>query len=212
MYTPSPPEHTQVDLIDNGGEVPVTNANRHEYVKLYTQHLLDRSIHRQFTAFKRGFLKMCESPALALFRPEELELLVCGSQRLDFFELQSGTQYLGGYNRSHEAVGWFWEVVHDMPTEQKKRLLFFVTGSDRVPIKGLANLSPPFTIARNGPGSHRLPTAHTCFNHLMLPQYKVRVGGACLRALRARSVDSRDAAWQRVQPSADTCTQRRARP
>lgn len=163
----------QVDLIEHGGEVQVTNANRHEYVKLYTQHLLERSIHRQFMAFKRGFLKMCESPALALFRPEELELLVCGSQRLDFYELQQGTQYHGGYHRSHETIRWFWQVVAEMPIEQQKRLLFFVTGSDRVPIKGLANLSPPFTIARNGPSSHRLPTAHTCFNHLMLPQYKV---------------------------------------
>lgn len=58
----------QVDLVDNGGDVLVTNSNREEYVRLYTQHLLEKSIHRQFSAFKRGFLKMCESPALALFR------------------------------------------------------------------------------------------------------------------------------------------------
>jgi hypothetical protein len=49
----------------------------------------------------------------------------------------------------------------------QKRLLFFATGSDRVPIKGLANL--PFVISRNGSDSSRLPTAHTCFNHLLLP-------------------------------------------
>lgn len=52
-------------------------------------------------------------------------------------------------------------------SDSQKRLLFFATGSDRVPIKGLANL--PFIISRNGSDSSRLPTAHTCFNHLLLP-------------------------------------------
>lgn len=40
------------------------------------------------------------------------------------------------------------QVVHSFSEEQKKRLLFFVTGSDRVPIKGLADLV--FVISRNG--------------------------------------------------------------
>ena len=71
-----------------------------------------------------------------------------------------------------QVIGWFWEVVHGFTEAQKKRLLMFVTGSDRVPIKGLASLQPPFVISRNGPASDRLPTAHTCFNHLLLPAYK----------------------------------------
>ncbi|MEW5311972.1 MAG: hypothetical protein WDW38_003640 [Sanguina aurantia] len=54
---------------------------------------------------------------------------------------------------------------------KKKRLLFFVTGSDRVPIKGLAHLNPPFVVSRAGAHSDRLPSAHTCFNHLLLPDY-----------------------------------------
>jgi ubiquitin-protein ligase E3 A len=62
--------------------------------------------------------------------------------------------------------------VHAFNDHQKKRLLFFITGSDRVPIKGLAHLSPQFVISRNGSHSERLPTAHTCFNHLLLPDYK----------------------------------------
>jgi ubiquitin-protein ligase E3 A len=62
-------------------------------------------------------------------------------------------------------------VTHALPESRKKQLLFFVTGSDRVPIKGLAHLNPPFVISRMGGDGDRLPTAHTCFNHLLLPQY-----------------------------------------
>lgn len=32
-----------------------------------------------------------------------------------------------------------------------------------------------FIISRNGPDSDRLPTAHTCFNHLLLPEYRYHV-------------------------------------
>jgi ubiquitin-protein ligase E3 A len=63
------------------------------------------------------------------------------------------------------------QTVHALDDAQQKRLLFFITGSDRVPIKGLAHLSPPFVISRNGAEDSRLPTAHTCFNHLLLPAY-----------------------------------------
>jgi ubiquitin-protein ligase E3 A len=65
----------------------------------------------------------------------------------------------------------FTQVVHSLDDAQQKRLLFFITGSDRVPIKGLGHLSPPFVISRNGNDNTRLPTAHTCFNHLLLPAY-----------------------------------------
>ncbi|XP_046684571.1 ubiquitin-protein ligase E3A-like [Homalodisca vitripennis] len=46
----------------------------------------------------------------------------------------------------------------------------FATGSDRVPVGGLSKLK--LIIARNGPDSDRLPTAHTCFNVLLLPEYE----------------------------------------
>lgn len=42
-------------------------------------------------------------------------------------------------------------------------------GSDRVPVGGLAKLK--LVIAKNGPDSERLPTSHTCFNVLLLPDY-----------------------------------------
>ena len=37
-----------------GGDIPVTNSNREEYVHLYVQHILDTSIAPQFEAFRKG--------------------------------------------------------------------------------------------------------------------------------------------------------------
>ncbi|KAF6248565.1 ubiquitin protein ligase E3A [Scenedesmus sp. NREL 46B-D3] len=104
--------------------------------------------------------------------PAELEQLVCGGRVVDLSALQAATHYDDGYSQHSTAIRWFWEVVHSLDDAQQKRLLFFITGSDRVPIKGLGHLSPPFVISRNGNDNTRLPTAHTCFNHLLLPAYK----------------------------------------
>lgn len=160
----------ETDLAPGGGDVAVTLENRREYVRAYLRWALVDSIAAQFGAFRSGFELMCAGPAMALFRPEELELLVCGSAELDFDALERGTVYQDGYVAESPTMRYFWKVVHGMTETQKKRLLFFTTGSDRVPIKGLGNL--PFVVSKNGTEPRRLPTAHTCFNHLLLPQYE----------------------------------------
>lgn len=48
---------------------------------LYADYILNKSVERQFKAFKKGFLMVTnESPLKYLFRPEEVELLICGSR------------------------------------------------------------------------------------------------------------------------------------
>jgi len=59
-------------------------------------------------------------------------------------------------------VRYFWEIVHELTEEQKKQLLQFATGSDRVPIGGLSKLK--LIIARNGPDSDRLHTLMLLIN------------------------------------------------
>ena len=47
-----------MDLLENGGSVAVTQANKQQYVDLYVEHLLMKSVSRQRTAFCRGFHKV----------------------------------------------------------------------------------------------------------------------------------------------------------
>jgi ubiquitin-protein ligase E3 A len=162
------------DLKPDGENIPVTNENRQEYVDLYTKYLLEDSVERQFAAFEQGFHAVCGSPVLyQLCRAEELEQLICGSsEELDFEELERITLYLDGYSPRHPLIRHFWEIVHGFTQQQKRNLLAFVTGSDRVPIKGISRLT--FIIQRNGPDTDRLPTAFTCFSRLLLPEYSTK--------------------------------------
>ncbi|EDV24576.1 uncharacterized protein TRIADDRAFT_56514 [Trichoplax adhaerens] len=158
-----------VELKPRGSLIPVTNENREEFVNLYIQHLLVNSIEKQFQPFSRGFHKVCGGDTLTLFRAEELDLVICGSNELDFDSLERTANY-DGYTCTSVIIVHFWELVHAMNEKHKKLLLMFVTGSDRAPLKGLGNLK--IIIQRNGGDSNRLPTAMTCFNRLLLPDYK----------------------------------------
>jgi len=160
------------DLRPDGSQVMVNRTNVQEFADSYAAFLLNVSVERQFGAFRRGFNMVTdESPLWLLFRPDEVELLVCGSKDYDFRELEAGTEYDGGFTRDSPSVRRFWEVVHEQLTEeQRRRLLEFTTGSDRVPVGGLRKLK--LIVARNGPDTDRLPTAHTCFNVLLLPDYR----------------------------------------
>ncbi|XP_055592376.1 ubiquitin-protein ligase E3A isoform X2 [Uranotaenia lowii] len=158
------------ELKPDGDSFFVNQDNKQEFVELYTDFLLNQSIEKQFRAFKRGFQMVTdESPLHLLFRPEEIELIVCGSKEFDFNELEQSTEYEGDFTAESQTIKDFWEIVHGLSMDSKRKLLQFTTGSDRVPVGGLSRLK--LVIARNGPDCDRLPTSHTCFNVLLLPEY-----------------------------------------
>ena len=160
-------------LEGDGERTPVTEANRERYVELYVQHVLTRACVRAFDALRAGFMALCGGRALRLVAPAELEVLVCGTQHLDFRALEAAARYSGGWDATHPTVRALWSVVHtQLSLEEQKLLLRFVTGSDRAPIGGLGALS--VLITRDGPDSGRLPTSHTCFCQLCLPEFGSR--------------------------------------
>ena len=66
----------------------------------------------------------------------------------------------------------FWEIMKNMEPSMQRKLLMFVTGSDRIPATGATQLD--LKIACGGEDCNRLPSAHTCFNQLVLYRYQSR--------------------------------------
>ncbi|XP_052773561.1 probable E3 ubiquitin-protein ligase HECTD2 isoform X2 [Mya arenaria] len=156
------------ELKEGGADIPVTAENRQEYVDLYVDWVLNKSVFQQFKAFYHGFHTVCASNALIMLRPEEIDMLVCGNPRLDMNELKKVTVY-DGYGPAHPLIKSFWDIVLSLAKPLQKSLLMFTTGSDRVPIGGMAEMT--FKISRHD-DINLLPTSHTCFNQLVLPEYK----------------------------------------
>ena len=77
--------------------------------------------------------------------------------------------------RDVPVVKALWAAVAAFDETLQRDFLMFVTGSKTAPMGGLGALRPPahasFKIQRAGPDSDALPTSHTCFNTLLLPEY-----------------------------------------
>ncbi|KAI0484167.1 hypothetical protein GGR56DRAFT_12393 [Xylariaceae sp. FL0804] len=164
----------RVPLCPAGETKMVTNGNRKEYVDLYVRYLLDTSISRQFEPFKRGFFTVCAGSALTLFRPEEIELLVRGSDEpLNITSLRSVAEYQGWPKGSDPEtdliIQWFWDTFERASPSDQRRLLSFITGSDRIPAMGAMSLV--IRINCLGEDEGRFPSARTCFNVLSLYRY-----------------------------------------
>ncbi|KAK8176081.1 hypothetical protein IWX90DRAFT_498665 [Phyllosticta citrichinensis] len=197
----------QEPLCPNGANIPVTNANRQEFVDLYVRYLLDTAVARQFDPFRRGFFTICGGNALSLFRSEEIELLVRGSDEpLDVASLRlvasydgwkdspyspsqpNGTAATNGHHpspslqkrkpapvlppQSCPPITWFWDFFSSQPPVSQRRILSFITGSDRIPAVGATNLVIKIVYA--GEDCDRFPVARTCFNALLLYRYRSR--------------------------------------
>lgn len=149
----------------------VLYAEREKFIKSYLKMILLDSCRKDFNILKDGFINVC-GPESIIFKchPKELQFLICGSEILDFEALKKGSIYEGGYTSDSPIIKWFWNILFTFTIEEKKSFLLFVSGSERAPLNGLQDLG--LTIARNGIDADRLPTAHTCFNILLLNEYK----------------------------------------
>jgi E3 ubiquitin-protein ligase HECTD2 len=173
-------------LVPGGENRVVTKKNREEYVDLYTEYVLDKSIRKQFEPFARGFFNVCGGNALSLFRGEEIELLIRGSGDLDFMVLRGSVVYENWKLAPNEkeltqsetvekefpVVKWFWEFMALSGPDDQRRVLRWITGSDRIPATGIGSLV--LRIQSLGEDCDRLPQARTCFNMLQLWNYKSR--------------------------------------
>ncbi|KAH6722163.1 ubiquitin-protein ligase-like protein E3 [Leptodontidium sp. MPI-SDFR-AT-0119] len=167
-------QSTQVPLCPDGEKKAVTNSNRREFVDLYVRYLLDTAVARQFEPFKRGFFTVCGGNALSLFRPEEIELLIRGSDEpLDIASLRAVSVCenwkVPNAAETEPVVQWFWQSFQAASPKDQRKLLSFITGSDRIPAMGATNLV--IRLSCLGDDGPRFPVARTCFNMLSLWRY-----------------------------------------
>lgn len=159
------------ELKPNGSSIPVTLENKEEYVELYIDYILNKSVMNQFGAFNSGFMKVCGGRVLQLFHSHELMAVVVGNENYDWHALEEAAEYKNGYKSSDQTIRWFWEVIHEMSEADKKKFLLFLTGCDRIPIQGMKAIK---IIIQPTNDDKFLPVAHTCFNLLDLPRYKTK--------------------------------------
>ncbi|KAI7900225.1 uncharacterized protein BX663DRAFT_554130 [Cokeromyces recurvatus] len=164
-----------IDLKANGRNIAVTEANKHEYVALVTEQKLVLAIKDQVNAFLEGFYDIIPVELIQIFNEQELELLISGLPDIDIDDWKANTVYVG-YTSASPQIHWFWRAVRSFTQEERAKLLQFTTGTSKVPLEGFSQLQgsngvQKFQIHKEFGDVNRLPSAHTCFNQIDLPQY-----------------------------------------
>lgn len=165
-----------VDLIENGRNIPVTEENKHEYVQRVVEYRLTGSVQSQLEKFLGGFHDIVSPELIAIFNEQELELLISGLPDIDVDDWKNNSEY-HNYSASSSQIQWFWRAVRSFDKEERAKLLQFVTGTSKVPLNGFSQLEgmngvSRFNIHRDYGNKDRLPSSHTCFNQLDLPEYE----------------------------------------
>ncbi|KAL9132102.1 MAG: hypothetical protein Q9217_000138 [Psora testacea] len=165
-----------VDLVPNGRNIPVTEENKQEYVQLVVEYRLTGSVQSQLEKFLEGFHDVVPPELISIFDEQELELLISGLPDIDVDDWKNHTEY-HNYQAASPQIQWFWRAVRSFDKEERAKLLQFVTGTSKVPLNGFGQLEgmngfSRFNIHRDYGNKDRLPSSHTCFNQLDLPEYE----------------------------------------
>lgn len=165
----------ETELIPGGKDIPVTETNKHDYIKSVINWRFSSRVKEQMESFLTGFNEIISNINLQTFDANEIELLLAGLQDIDVQDWKTHSQYRRDYNANHPVIVNFWKTVYSFNNETRSKLLQFVTGTSRVPMNGFKELygsnGPQlFTIEHWGTPND-LPRAHTCFNRLDLPAY-----------------------------------------
>lgn len=157
-------------LIKDGQNIRVTKENVNVFVEKYVKFLTSDSVEPYMKSIRKGFLAIIQPTSFEFLHAKELEKIIVGSKYIDIRKIKEMCIYRG-YSASSNIIKWFWEIIKDYNTEMKEKLLQFCTGNDRMPV---TEGSIKLIIMRNGCDTERLPSAQTCFNTLMIPEYNTK--------------------------------------
>jgi HECT-domain (ubiquitin-transferase) len=136
-------ERRNVPLIRRGSQKEVNAENLRDYLELILKYRMLEQTKPQIQELLLGFFDVVPEPALTVFDPNELELILCGLPTIDMDDWRSNTQLAGNLTDRPDAdvVEWFWQIVRDdFDQEMRARLLQFVTGTSGVPSRGFSVL------------------------------------------------------------------------
>ncbi|XP_047422955.1 E3 ISG15--protein ligase HERC5 isoform X2 [Sciurus carolinensis] len=163
-------DRNDVDLIPNGSCIVVNQTNKRDYISKCVDYIFNISVKAVYEEFQRGFYKVCDKEIIEIFHPEELKDVIVGNTDYDWETFEKNASYEQGYNNSHPTIVMFWEALHKLTLEEKKKFLVFLTGTDRLQMKNLKNMKITFCCPENLNEKDPM-RAQTCFSVLYLPKY-----------------------------------------
>ncbi|XP_032885724.1 probable E3 ubiquitin-protein ligase HERC3 [Amblyraja radiata] len=159
------------ELIADGANTLVQKHNRKQFVEAYVDYKLNTAVEKQFKAFFEGFRRGFPLPIVDLFHPEELMAIIHGNTNYEWELLEQNAVY-EGYFPTSRIILYFWEIFESLLEEEKKQLIAFLSGSERIPAGGIGRFIITIISPLNiDDPDLSYPCAITCSKSLELPNY-----------------------------------------
>ncbi|XP_006900083.1 PREDICTED: E3 ISG15--protein ligase HERC5 [Elephantulus edwardii] len=162
--------NTDVEVIQNGNHIMVNQTNKKMYVSKCIDYIFNTSVKDVYEEFQKGFFKVCDKDVIGIFKPEELMYAVTRNTDYNWITFEKNAIYEQEYSRLHPTIVMFWDALHTLTVEEKKKFFVFFTGTDRLPTNSLRNMIITFRCPETT--NENMPiTVHTNFSVLILPKY-----------------------------------------
>ncbi|OHT05278.1 hypothetical protein TRFO_27040 [Tritrichomonas foetus] len=166
---------TTIELKQNGGNIEVDESNVNEFVKLVNEFTFGSELELIRTRFIEGFSTVFHHNAWNLLDAREWRRLIAGEDvSITMKDLKDYVEISHGYHKDSPQISMLFEVLTEFDNSQKSLFVKFITGSERLPIGGLASLQPQLAVAKRIDDSvdnpdDSLPSVMTCTNYFKLP-------------------------------------------
>ena len=120
--------------------VLLSDCNKIQYVNHILKQRFFDDIREPLTSLLKGIYETIPLSLLSIFDYVELDLLLCGSSVIDVEDWRNNTVYSGALSEESLIVKFFWKILGSYTTEERRRLLQYVTGYYRVPANGFSHL------------------------------------------------------------------------
>lgn len=169
----------------------VTDQTKAQYVRMKVQNILVDSRLPQLTALKTGFMEALQglsteaAPFLTLLSHTDWRIMMCGDTVINAHQIISALKF-SNFPRRSKIPQWLTETLLTLSEDYLRKFLVFVTGSPSLTSSFLSSSSSSSSSSsaaasasvkinvRHQPRSAALPTAHTCFYYLDIPDYDDR--------------------------------------
>uniref|UniRef100_H3C0L9 HECT domain-containing protein n=1 Tax=Tetraodon nigroviridis TaxID=99883 RepID=H3C0L9_TETNG len=157
-------ETVELDPSESGKPVTASNS-RQQFVAAFVNHAFNASVESVFEEFKH---KGSHHLLSLKIKVQSSKIQLTSKQIIS--EHIKNTVYEEPYDANHPNIVTFWEAFDRLSAEEKKHFLWFLTGSERVPLGGMKSIKMAVATLANAT-ELALPESLTCYHLLMLPVY-----------------------------------------
>ena len=157
-------------VLPRRANVQVTPAEIQMYISECI-HFRIQALMPALRAMRRGFVENIGFERNKLMTGPVLSRLAQGQADLPVARLQSITTYTQSLRNNQRLIGFYWEAVERMTTQQRQLLLKFITGVTRVPNSATGSDFHMVIDISDSNGDRLLPSAAVCSKKLVLPAY-----------------------------------------